>query len=251
MTKTPDPIELWQSLEATDPAYCKEFQRPGGFKGTAIDPMWRAKRLTEVLGPCGIGWGYEVLADGIAGEKSPIHWCRVRFWYRWGDQTGNFEGYGCTPVLMKRRDGYIPDEEFAKKSLTDAVMSCAARIGMSADVWLGTHAENRYADSSAQTAPGRNGAPTVNTAAPPDPTIRHGAGGDEQECPRCHDQGRTMRFWEQGSAAPDLECAGSCTEEWKGKVRPLRWWSSPRYSKTSPTPAPSRAAQGVDEDIPF
>jgi hypothetical protein len=258
MTKTPDPTELWQSLEAVDPAYCKEFAKPGGFKGTAIDPMWRTKRLTEVLGPCGIGWGYEVVAEGIEGEKSPVHWCRIRFWYKWDDRPGEFQAYGCTPVLMKRRDGMMVDEDFAKKSLTDAVMSAAMKIGTSSSIVLGTHEENRWADEGVQQAPRRNGAPTVNTAAPPQEGMAHGAGGDEQTCPKCGDQGRTMRFWEPGSRSPDLECATGCTEEYKGRTNPLKWWS---VSKGSKKPTPQKAAfdaqapQGhdtsQDEDIPF
>ena len=250
MTLPPDPTELWQSLEQTDPAYCKEFQRPGGFRGTAIDPMWRAKRLTEVLGPCGIGWGYEVIDDGIIGDKQPLHWCRIRFWFKWHDQLGEFQGYGCTPVMMKRRDGYIVDDEAPKKSLTDAVFSCASRVGMSADVWLQTHQEDKYRPQEPQQAPRRNGAPRVNTAPPPDPNVAQGAGGSQQQCPRCGDQGRTQRFWDPSSRAPDLECAGDCVEEWKGKERPLRWWSLTKGEKAN-APAPAPARTEVDDDIPF
>ena len=46
-----------------------QFTRAGGFKGTAIKPMWANKQMTEFFGPCGIGWGmtephFEVQATG-------------------------------------------------------------------------------------------------------------------------------------------------------------------------------------------
>ena len=28
----------------------------GRFSGTDINPMWRIKMLTEMFGPCGVGW---------------------------------------------------------------------------------------------------------------------------------------------------------------------------------------------------
>ena len=47
----------------------------GRLKGkTDINPMWRIKRLTEMFGPCGVGWKYEIVRfwseDGAAGEKA-------------------------------------------------------------------------------------------------------------------------------------------------------------------------------------
>lgn len=258
MTENLDSLSLWESIEKTDPEATKDFQRTGGFKGTAIDPMYRMKRLTEQLGPCGHGWGFTVEDDNIVGTKEPVHVVRIRFWYEWGGQRGEFDSYGCTPVLMKRRDGMIPDEEFAKKSLTDAICTAMARLGMCADVYTGKFDGDKYGSApQPQQAPRRNGAPTVNTAAPPQEGMAHGAGGSEQTCPKCGDQGRTMRFWEQGSRAPDLECATGCTEEYKGKARPLRWWSIQKGKKPTPqqaafdAQAPRGHGTSQDEDIPF
>jgi hypothetical protein len=49
--------KLWDNLGRTDPAHTKAFTRGGGFKGTAIKPMWSYRRMTEEFGPCGKGWG--------------------------------------------------------------------------------------------------------------------------------------------------------------------------------------------------
>ena len=50
-------LRIWNELGRTDPAQTKQFTRAGGFKGTAIRPMWANKQMTEFFGPCGVGWG--------------------------------------------------------------------------------------------------------------------------------------------------------------------------------------------------
>ena len=51
-------MEIYEKMQDTP----KEAQKQigaGRLKGfTDINPMWRIKRLTEVFGPCGIGWWY-------------------------------------------------------------------------------------------------------------------------------------------------------------------------------------------------
>ena len=55
--KNNENMRIWEALGKTDPAHTKQFTRAGGFKGTAIKPMWANKQMTEFFGPCGIGWG--------------------------------------------------------------------------------------------------------------------------------------------------------------------------------------------------
>src|ERR1700677_4299650 len=50
-------MRIWSVLGKTDPAHTKTFKRAGGFSGTAVKPMWANKQMTELFGPCGIGWG--------------------------------------------------------------------------------------------------------------------------------------------------------------------------------------------------
>ena len=42
--KEPDNLRVWNALAKTDPAQTKGFSRAGGFKGTAVKPMWVIKR---------------------------------------------------------------------------------------------------------------------------------------------------------------------------------------------------------------
>ena len=51
----------------------------GKLKGFSdVNPMWRIKRMTELFGPCGIGWKYTITRQWIEAFKGdqkyrPIH----------------------------------------------------------------------------------------------------------------------------------------------------------------------------------
>lgn len=54
-------MSIFEQLRVTPPEARKEI-KGGRLKGfTDINPMWRIKKLTEVFGPCGIGWKYEIV----------------------------------------------------------------------------------------------------------------------------------------------------------------------------------------------
>ena len=53
-------LEHYQQSRAV-PDNARRAVTGGRLKGkTEINPMWRIKALTEVFGPCGIGWKYEI-----------------------------------------------------------------------------------------------------------------------------------------------------------------------------------------------
>ena len=57
-----DNMRIYNAVREVPP----EAQKPiagGRLKGmTDINPMWRLKRLTEMFGPCGLGWRYDIVA---------------------------------------------------------------------------------------------------------------------------------------------------------------------------------------------
>ena len=66
-------MELYE-LGRQVPDEAKKPITAGRLKGfTDINPMWRIKRLTEMFGPCGIGWWYEITDKRMeAGANSEI-----------------------------------------------------------------------------------------------------------------------------------------------------------------------------------
>ena len=56
-------MELWNAVAVTNPNFVKSFARVGGFSGTAINATYQAQKATETFGPCGIGWGIDILEE--------------------------------------------------------------------------------------------------------------------------------------------------------------------------------------------
>ena len=144
-------LDLWHSVEKTDPKFTKEFNRGGGFKGTAINPTFLVMKATETFGLPGIGWGYEIvkeemlfgafIADGI---QEQTHCLQVKLWYIMDGKRGEIEHFGATTYVGKNKFGTFTDEEAKKKTLTDAISKCLSWLGFGADVHLGRYDDNKY-----------------------------------------------------------------------------------------------------------
>lgn len=148
-------LKIWDAVQATDPKYTKGFSRGGGFKGTATNATYLAKKATEQFGPCGIGWGVNVideqlivgaphLLDGIVIANDMIHKLHVKFWYLLDGVRGEIEQFGQTQMVGKNKNGFFTDEEAPKKSMTDAMSKCLSLLGFSADIHLGLYDDNKY-----------------------------------------------------------------------------------------------------------
>ncbi|WP_104662815.1 hypothetical protein [Ensifer adhaerens] len=137
---------LWDKLGKTDPKHTKDFTRGGGFRGTAIKPMFSYRRMTEEFGPCGQGWGigepsFQVV---IAGEETLVY-CTVSIWYEKREQT--VFGVGGDKVAGKNKYGVQTDDEAFKKAFTDAVTNALKLIGVGADVHMGMFDDSKYVNT--------------------------------------------------------------------------------------------------------
>lgn len=155
-TQNPN-LTIWEQVKETDPKYTKTFNRAGGFRGTAVDPVYNIYRATEMFGPIGIGWGYEILSEQIlegapikdkdTGEivgRDRIHEMKVKLWYKHQGEVGSLVASGATTLVSTNKYGAATDEEAVKKSLTDALSKALSWLGFSADVHLGLFDDNKY-----------------------------------------------------------------------------------------------------------
>jgi hypothetical protein len=150
---TREGLDLWNRLEVTDPAFTKRFDK-GNFKGTAVDAIYNIKRVTEQLGPVGYAWGWHIAKDELVkfdggDEPTWIHNCIVRAWFRQDDaSTREVEHLGSTIAARFVGRGptrrFMVDDEYAKKSVTDALSKIMVSLGASADIWLGRFDGNKY-----------------------------------------------------------------------------------------------------------
>lgn len=148
-------MELWNAVAVTNPNFVKSFTRGGGFSGTAINATYQAQKATETFGPCGIGWGVDILEeryqdgapliqDGAVVGNEVIHVLRVKLWYVYQGKRGEVIHFGQTTFVGRNKNGFFTDEEAPKKSMTDAMSKCLSLIGFSADVHLGLYDDNKY-----------------------------------------------------------------------------------------------------------
>lgn len=147
MTKPNDNLSIWNALGKTDPTHTKRFKRSGGFQGTSIKPIYADMKMTERFGPCGIGWGMGkpeyTIVNGPDGEVAV--YCTVSLWYvENGKQSDAVWGTGGDFAVQKNKYGLTADDEAFKKAFTDALGNAMKHIGMSADVHMGQHDDDKY-----------------------------------------------------------------------------------------------------------
>lgn len=169
-------LNIWKRVQRTDPRFTKPLEGMG-FIGTSINSTYMFMRATEIFGPIGEGWGYEVLEEKFIDGKplvEPVldernkqvatrflrdgdgslfceqnHSIKIRFWYIIECETrGEFESYGATPYRYQTNYGIRMDGEVIKKSLTDAIKKALSMLGFSSDVFMGMHDNPEYLASN-------------------------------------------------------------------------------------------------------
>ena len=145
-------LELWDSVQTTDPEFTKQFNRGGGFSGTSINATYLAKRATETFGPVGIGWGVDIEKEDFLqghvisedGQRWIIHCVRIALWYDLDGKRGVVHHFGQTTFVGTNKNGPFTDEEAPKKSLTDATNKALSMLGFSSDIHMGLYDDQEY-----------------------------------------------------------------------------------------------------------
>lgn len=140
-------LAIWNSLGKTDTTQTKGFSRAGGFKGTAVKPIYTEKKMTEEFGPVGLGWGVSEptfqLVPGSDGQTAVYCWLTIWF-VRDGKRSEPIPGVGGDLVIVKQSSGLRTDDEAFKKAFTDAIGNAMKHLGMSADVHMGLFDDSKY-----------------------------------------------------------------------------------------------------------
>lgn len=143
----------------TVPDTAKKKIDGGRLKGmTDIAPMWRIKTLTELFGPCGIGWNVRQLdtrtvTNETIGETAVF--VDVELTYR---ETPEAEwsapvfGTGGAKLVTIEKGGIHLDDEAYKKAYTDAISVACKALGIGADVYWDRDADKyNYGERSEET----------------------------------------------------------------------------------------------------
>lgn len=125
------------------PDNAKKSIGAGRLKGmTDINPMWRIKKLTEMFGPCGIGWWYEITHKEILHDdysKQKAAFVDIKLFYvdpESGAISHGIYGTGGASFVAQEKNGAYMSDECIKMALTDAISVAAKALGIGADVYF-------------------------------------------------------------------------------------------------------------------
>lgn len=138
-------MEIYNKISGV-PENAKKKIQGGRLKGmTDIKPMWRIEKLTELFGPCGIGWKAPItnkeIIDGANGEKIAI--VDIDLYYKLNDEWSEpVQGTGGSSFIANEKNGLYTSDECFKMAYTDALSVACKSLGMGADVYWG---DSKYA----------------------------------------------------------------------------------------------------------
>lgn len=122
----------------------------GRLKGKSdIKPMWRIEKLTELFGPCGFGWKYEIVR--LWQEPGPQEisaFAQINLYVKYnGEWSEAIPGLGGSSFLSKEKSGLNQSDECYKMALTDAISVSCKALGFAADVYWGSD-KTKYTDET-------------------------------------------------------------------------------------------------------
>lgn len=130
-------LTIWDKAKAVPDSAKKEITA-GKLKGfTDINPTWRAKRLTEIFGPVGIGWYPEITRQWLE-EKEGVTcaFCNINLYVKVdGEWSKPIPGTGGNQLAYQTRNGASVSDEAFKMAYTDAISVSAKLLGIGADVY--------------------------------------------------------------------------------------------------------------------
>lgn len=131
----PKKMTLWNKLATeVDPRFLKAYIAENGDQLTAINPIHGRMALTELFGPCGTGWGYDVVE---IQKISNLSAAKIRLWYLpyliddsayARDQKAFIEEYG-TAVP--------PGQDAFKQMVSSGLNRCFMALGHAAALYSG------------------------------------------------------------------------------------------------------------------
>lgn len=140
-------LEIYNKVKDV-PSEAKKKISGGRINGfTDINPMWRIKKMTEVFGPCGIGW-YTKITDKRIDEGSNGEKCltiQIELYIKSNNEWSQpIPGIGGAMLIAKENGGLRLDDEAYKKAYTDALSVAFKALGVGASVYFEKDPDGKY-----------------------------------------------------------------------------------------------------------
>lgn len=142
-----DNMVLWNRLRTVPAEHLKTILA-GRLKGKSdINPQWRLQIMTEIFGPIGFNWKYEIkrlwTEPGDNGEVCAF--AQVDVSVKVGDSwSAPVPGIGGSMLVAQESSGKHTNDECYKMAVTDALSVALKALGVAADIYLGKHDGSKY-----------------------------------------------------------------------------------------------------------
>jgi len=133
-----DNMEIYEKVRAVPSTALKPI-KAGRLKGMSdINPMWRIKMLTELFGPVGFGWYYEILEERL--EKSDNGevkaFVKINLFINVNDKWSKpIQGVGGSSFVANESKGPYVNDECFKMAFTDALGIACKALGFAGNVY--------------------------------------------------------------------------------------------------------------------
>jgi hypothetical protein len=130
---------IWDKVKTPPPEALKEI-KAGRLKGKSdISPQWRYEIMTEIFGPCGIGWKFTInkLWTEQGSEGQVFAFAMVTVEYTHDGTVGSIPGVGGSMLITNEKKGPYSSDDSFKMATTDAIGTALKMLGVAADVYAG------------------------------------------------------------------------------------------------------------------
>lgn len=135
-----DNMKIYESL-ATPPNDAVKTIGAGKLKGFSdINPQWRYEALTNLFGPCGIGWKYTIddVHEKEVSTGELMVFVKVSLYIKDKENwSAPIPAYGGDYLIKKDKNGIHGNDEAMKMAVTDALGTACKMIGVAADIYRG------------------------------------------------------------------------------------------------------------------
>jgi hypothetical protein len=153
-------MRYWDKLKQP-PSWAIKRITGGRLKGKSdINPQWRYQVMTELFGPCGVGWKYTInRVWSEPGSADQIFaFAEISLYIKEGDNWSEpIPGIGGSMLVEKEKEGLHSSDEGYKMAVTDALSVALKMLGVAADIYAGKWDGSKYRDAGGSDAPAPSG----------------------------------------------------------------------------------------------
>lgn len=145
-------MDRWNALSHPPASALRQIQA-GRLRGkTDINPQWRYQAMTEVYGPCGVGWRYTIerLWQEAGTEGQICAFAAISLYVRdaeAGEYGDAIPGVGGSMLVAAESGGLHTSDEAYKMAITDALSVAMKMLGVGAAVYAGAWDGSKYNDA--------------------------------------------------------------------------------------------------------